>query len=344
LTPVKREIISTLIIITVTFLIAAALIMVARYDPAAALNSFFRGIFGSIHGMAEIMVRATPLILAGLGVSVAFNTGFFNIGAEGQLYMGAIAVTCVGVLLPPMPAIIHIPLAILAGFLLGGLWAVIPGFLKAKYGVSEVINTIMFNYIAINILGILVRTILKNKESALPYSSVLPKSLTFPLLLYPTRLHGGFILAILCAVLLYIIMKKTTIGYELRVIGFNKRAGTCSGISVYKNIVLASLISGGLAGLAGVSEVAGIHHRLLEGISPGYGYIAIIVALMGRNHPVGVILSAIGLSALQVGANSMQRQAGIPTSITSVLMGVIVLLALSKNIMFSGLLKRVRFK
>lgn len=337
-----KELVSTLIIIIVTFLIAAVLIIVAKYDPGMALQSFFYGIFGSLHGFAEIMVRATPLILAGLGVSVAFSTGFFNIGAEGQLYMGAIAITCVGVFLPPMPAMLHIAIAIIAGFLLGGIWAVIPGFLKAKYGVSEIITTIMFNYIAINIVGILVRTVLKNTESALPYSPVMPKSLSFSLLLYPTRLHGGFILAIVSAVLIYIIMKKTTIGYELRVIGFNKRAGTCSGISVYKNIVLASLISGGLAGLAGVSEIAGVHHRLLEGISPGYGYIAIIVALMGRNHPLGVIISAIGLSALQVGANSMQRQAGIPTSITSVLMGVIVLLALSKNIMFSGLLKKMR--
>jgi len=339
-----KEIVSTLIIIFITFLLASVLIIVAKYDPGIALQSFFYGIFGSLHGFAEIMVRATPLILAGLGVSVAFSTGFFNIGAEGQLYMGAIAITCVGVFLPPMPAILHITVAIIAGFLLGGIWAAIPGILKAKFGVSEIITTIMFNYIAINIVGILVRTALKNTESALPYSPVLSKSLSFPLLLYPTRLHGGFILALVCAVLIYLIMKKTTTGYELRVIGFNKRAGTCSGISVYKNIVLASLISGGLAGLAGVSEIAGVHHRLLEGISPGYGYIAIIVALMGRNHPLGVIISAIGLSALQVGANSMQRQAGIPTSITSVLMGVIVLLALSKNIMFSGLLKKMRIK
>jgi len=339
-----KELVSTLIIIIITFLLAAVFILVAKYDPTAAFSSFFRGIFGSIHGFAEIMVRATPLILAGLGVSVAFKTGFFNIGAEGQLYMGAIAITCVGVFLPPMPAVLHITIAIIAGFLFGGIWALIPGFLKAKYGVSEIINTIMFNYIAINIVGILVRTVLQNKESALPYSSPLAKSLSFPLLLYPTRLHGGFILAIICAILVYIIMKKTTVGYELRVVGFNKRAGTCSGISVYKNIVLASLISGGLAGLAGVSEIAGVHHRLLEGISPGYGYIAIIVALMGRNHPLGVIISAIGLSALQVGANSMQRQAGIPTSITSILMGTIVLLVLGKNIMFHGILKKMRIK
>ena len=339
-----KELVSTLIIILITFSLAAMLIIIAKYDPGSALRSFIYGIFGSLHGFAEIMVRATPLILAGLGVSVAFSTGFFNIGAEGQLYMGAIAITCVGVFLPPMPPILHITVAILAGFLLGGIWAVIPGFLKAKYGVSEIITTIMFNYIAINIVGILVRTVLQNTVSALPYSPVLSKSLSFPLLLYPTRLHGGFILALVSAILVYIIMKRTTVGYELRVVGFNKRAGTCSGISVYKNIVLASLISGGLAGLAGVSEIAGVHHRLLEGISPGYGYIAIIVALMGKNHPLGVIVSAIGLSALQVGANSMQRQAGIPTSITSVLMGTIVLLALGKNIMFSGILKKMRIK
>lgn len=341
---IKTELTHAFLIIAITSLLATALLLIAGHNPGLALQSFMHGIFGSLHGVAEIMVRATPLILAGLGVSVAFSTGFFNIGAEGQLYMGAAAFTATAMFLPPLPAFIQITIALFFSFIVGGLWAAIPGFLKARFGVSEVINTIMFNYIAINLVGILVRTLLKNPDSALPYSPMLSSSYAFPLLMYPTRLHAGFLVAIAAAVLVYYIMRRTTTGFEFRVVGFNKRAGAVAGIPIYKKIVLAALLSGGLAGLAGAGEIAGVHNRLLEGISPGYGYIAIIVALMGRNHPVGVIIAALGMSALQVGANSMQRQGGVPTSITLVLMAAIVLMALSKDILFAGIVRKIERK
>ncbi|MCK4821351.1 ABC transporter permease [bacterium] len=330
-------ILSVAIIVLILVLVTIGLISSVGSDVTKAITSFFRYIFGSLYGFSEVLVRATPLILAGLGVTVGFRTGFFNIGAEGQIYMGAIAATVVGLAFPNLPSFILIPFVILAGFLLGGFWSVIPGFLKARFGLSEVINTLMFNYIAINIVGILVRTSLKDPDYPLPMSPELPENMYLQQLLYPTRLHAGFIIALIASLLIYILMWKTVAGFKIRAVGLNPRGSRCSGISVYKNILLASFISGGLAGVAGVSEIAGLHHRLLEGISPGFGYIAIIVALLGQKHPAGVVFAAIGIAALQVGTMTMQIQSGAPASISWIIMGLLVLLILARETVSSFL-------
>lgn len=326
-----KSVLSYVLIVVIILSLAVVLILSVGSDVPKSFMSFFRGIFGSLYGFSEVLVRATPLILAGLGVSIGFRTGFINIGAEGQIYWGAIAVTTTAYLFPGMPALIAIPLGIVVGFVAGGIWALIPGYLKARFGISEVINTIMFNYIAINILGILVRTVLKDPEYPLPMSSKLPDGYIFPLLMYPTRLHLGFLIALFAMVLVYVLMWKSTPGYKLRVVGLNQRASLCSGIPVKKYIVFSSLLSGGLAGIAGVGEIAGIHYKLLEGFSPGFGYVAIVVALLGKNNPFGVTAAGLGIAALQVGSLSMQRQAGVPASISWIIMGTIVLLILSRR-------------
>lgn len=316
--------------------IAVALILLVGSDVAKAITGFIGGIFGSTYAIAEVLVKATPLILCGLGIAVGLRSGFTNLGAEGQLYMGAIAATSVALSLPGLPKIIMLPLMVLAGFLLGGIWAVIPGFLKAKFKISEVILTIMFNYIAINIVGILVRTVLKDPDYPYPMSAEFSSSAFLPPLLQPTRLHAGLIIALLCACLIYLLVWKTPLGFQLRAVGLNPRASKCSGISVYKCIIISALLSGGLAGIAGVSEVAGLHHKLLEGLSPDYGYVAIIVALLGNNHPVGVVVAGLGIAALQVGSLAMQRSAGVPTAISSIIMGTTVLLILARRTIFEG--------
>ena len=322
----------------IIFAVSACMILASGSGISAALSGFFRGIFGSLYNFGEVLVRATPLILAGLGVMAGFRTGFINIGAEGQIYMGAIAYTCAGLFLPPLPAAIMIPLGALAGFLLGGAWSVIPGFLKARFGISEIINTIMFNYIAINLTGLLVRTILKDPTYPYPMSPMLPPGCHFHSLLHPTRLHEGFILALLAAAAMYVLLFRTGRGFQMRAVGLNARACACAGISPYKNIVLSAFISGGLAGIAGMCEIAGLHRRLLEGISPSFGYIAIIVSLLGRNHPAGIVVSALVIAALQIGSKSMERT-GVPTSIATVIMGLTVLLILSRKKLFAPFLK-----
>ena len=286
-----------------------------------AFPGFARGLFGSAYSAAEVFVKATPLILVGLGVAVGFRSGFTNIGAEGQLYMGAIATTFIATRIPGLPVYVMIPLCMLAAALFGGLWALIPGFLKARYGISEVINTIMFNYIGLGITGVLVQTVLKDPASYFPVSPTIPDAAFLPVIVPKTRLHAGLYLALGAAVLVYILMFRTPQGFRMRAVGLNPRACQCMGISVYRSIVFSSLISGGLAGLAGMCEVAGLQHRLLEGISPGYGYLAIIVALLGGNSPLGVVIAAVGVAALQVGSLSMQRAASVPSSIASIKIG-----------------------
>jgi simple sugar transport system permease protein len=334
-----RTLASYLLVGVIVLLAAVLSIRAVGSDVTKSFAGFFHGAFGSVYGFSEVLVRATPLMLAGLGVSIGFSSGFFNIGAEGQIYMGAAAATVVGLLLPGLPIGILLPLAILASFAAGGFWSAVPGLLKARWGLSEVINTIMFNYIAINIVGILVRTVLKDPNYPLPMSPELSAGMTLPTLLEGTRLHAGLLIALVSAFFVHLLMRTTRIGFTMRVVGLNPRAGRVAGISVQANVIVASLLSGGLAGVAGAVEVAGIHHKLLEGISPGFGYLAIIVSLLGKNNPAGIVAAALGIAILQVGSMSMQRQAGVPTSISWIIMGLLVLLILARTTFFRFMLK-----
>lgn len=330
---------SYLLIVAAGVLVSLLFILLGGSDVAGALSGFFSGIFGSSYAVSEVFVKATPLILAGLGISVAFKSGFANIGAEGQLYMGAIAATAIGTFLPGLPRAVILPLCMLAGFVAGGLWALVPGILKARFGVSEVINTIMFNYIALGLTGVLLQTVLKDPDNHFPMSRQMPEAAWLSTLIKGARLHSGIVIAVVCAVLTWVLVFKTPAGYRMRAVGLNKRACECSGIPVGSSILLSSLVSGGLAGIAGVCEITGLHHKLIEGISPSYGYLAIIVALLGGNHPAGVVLSAVGIAALQVGSLSMQRSAGVPSAIASIIMGAVVMLILARKILFKRLLK-----
>lgn len=328
------NILNILVVILIVLIVATLLIIVANKSPIKAYGAFMFGIFGTMNGFVEIFVKATPLIFAGLGIAIAFKSGFFNIGAEGQLYMGAIGAAATSILLTGVPGYIRLILSVIVAFVFGGLWALIPGLLKAKFNISEIITTIMFNYIAINITALVVRGVLKDANGYVPQSSIIEESSRLPGLLPPTRLHAGFLIALAMVFIIWVIMQKTTVGYELQVVGTNKRAAKCTGISVMKNIILSAFLSGGLAGLAGMGEVLGLQFRLLDGISGGNGYTAILVALLGFNNPIGVLISALGFAALQVGSNTMQRQVGIPASIVSIILGLVVLLILAKDIFF----------
>ena len=323
-------------ITAIILIVSVCMVLAVGSDLNEAFSGFVRGIIGSPYNFGEVLVRAAPLILAGLGVMASFRTGFINIGAEGQIYMGAIGFTFAGLFLPALPPWLMLPAGVLAGFFLGGIWSLIPGFLKARFGISEIINTIMFNYIAINLTGLLLQTVLGDPASHFPMSPMV--GARFPILFPATRLHAGFVLALLAAFAVHLLLFRTSRGFQMRAVGLNARACACTGISPYKNIVFSSFLSGGLAGMAGLGEVAGLHHRLLEGISPGFGYTAIIVSLLGRNHPAGVVISALGIAALQMGSRSMERT-GVPTAIATVIMGLTVLLILSRKNVFAPLLK-----
>lgn len=336
----KREILDGLCILLISLAAATVLIMLAGANPAEAYQMFFKGVFGNLNGIGEVFVKATPLILTGLGCSVAFRTGFFNIGAEGQFYMGSLAATWVALNMTAVPGIARVILAIFAGFLFGGVWALAAAMMKAKLGISETIVTIMLNYIAINILGIAVRTFMMDPAGSIPQSAKLDASVVLIRFLPPTRIHTGIFIAIAAVVLVWFLMEKTTVGYEIKVVGFNQRAAACNGISVVKNIIISAALSGGLAGIAGAIEVMGVQKKLLEGISGGCGYTAILITLLAANRPFGVLVTAILFAALSVGANSMQRQMGIPSAIVDLMIGLIVLLILAKELLHRASAKK----
>lgn len=332
MTDKKNKVIQAIVIALITIIVGTGLIVMSNADPMEAYANFFRGIFGNLNGFCEVFVKATPLIFTGLGCAVAFRTGFFNIGAEGQFYMGALTSAMVALGLQGIPGIVRIILALIIGFLAGGIWALIAAIFKAKFGISEIIVTIMLNYIAINLIGLAVRTFLMDPAGSVPQSAKIDESALLMQILPPTRLHVGFIIALLAVVIVWYLLEKTTLGYEIKVVGFNKRAAACNGISVMKNIVISAFLSGGLAGLAGVVEVLAIQKKLLEGISSNCGYTAVLIALMAGNHPVGVVAASIAMAAMQVGANTMQRQLGVPSAIVDILVGLVVLLILAKGL------------
>lgn len=315
----------------VLILLAATLLIVASgASPLNAFGVFLKGIFGSKNSFCEVFVKGTPLILTGLACAVAFNTGFFNIGAEGQFYMGAAAAAAVALRCDFLPPAVRIVAAFIAGFLAGGIWSLIAAAMKLRFSISEIIVTIMLNYIAINFVGVAVRTFLQDPASGLPQSEKLAADMVLPRLLTGTRLHLGFIIAAVLVIVVWFILDKTTWGYEMRVVGLNPRAAQVNGISVAGGVIRASVLSGGLAGLAGVIEVMAIQKKLLEGFSADCGYTGVLIALLAANKPQWVPVAALIYAAAQVGAAAMQRTANVPSAMISILIGAVVISLLAR--------------
>ncbi|MEQ8187053.1 MAG: ABC transporter permease [Candidatus Eremiobacterota bacterium] len=322
--------------IVLTFIFSSILITIAGASPVNVFIAIFKGAFTSYERMAEILVKAIPLILAGLGVSVAFRGGFWNIGAEGQIYTGAAAAAVTGILIQWDSSFLFV---IPISFIAGAFWAFIPGLLKAVLNINEVILTMMMNYIAIYIASYVCHGPFRDSYGYLPQTPEIYSGAVLPVIMDRTRLHSGIIIAILCSVIIYFLFSKTVTGYNIRVAGASARAAFYGGINVSATLLITACISGGLCGLAGMGEVCGVHHRLLDGISPGYGYTAIIIALLGRLHPAGVIISAIAFASLEIGAGFMQRNTGIPSSLVSIIEAMMVIFILGNEILEKKLIR-----
>lgn len=327
----KQTLLDVLTILLLTLVISALLIVACGASPAEAAGLFVKGIFGTKSSLAEIFVKACPLILTGLGCAVAFRTGFFNIGAEGQFYVGALAATLVALGLPQVPGVVRIVLCFVAAFVCGGLWALIAAVFKTRFNISEIIVTIMLNYIVINFLGYAVRSFLMDPAGNVPQSAKIDQAVQLPNLITSTRFHAGIVLAFVLAAVVWFLMEKTTVGYELKAVGLNPRAAACNGVPVVRSIISSAFLSGGLAAIAGSIEVLAIQKKLMEGISADCGYTAVLIALVAFNRPLGVVAVAILYAAMEVGASSMQRQLGVPSAIVSILIGVVVVLILAKE-------------
>lgn len=299
-------------------------------DIVFSIENYFatgdtKPVIQAFYPITESLVTTTPYIFAGLAVALGFKGGLFNIGAEGQFYMGALASVYVGYSIIGLPAYIHLPLAILAGAGAGAIWGAIPGYLKAKTGAHEVVNTIMMNWIAFKLSDWLLSGPMKSSGFR-PVSPTIEASAELPRFFPdPMRLNWGFPLALAIAALVYWFLFKTTLGFEIRAVGANPDAAKYAGMSVVRNIVLVMTLSGALAGMAGAAQVLGTDHWVGQGFSAGYGFDSIALALLGKSNPIGVVLAALLFGILRSGATSMQSLAGIPIHIISIIQGLVII-------------------
>jgi len=306
-------------------LLGMVLVALAGANPVSAYRELMRGAFADLFGFATTLVKTTPLLFAGLGVAVALRAGLFNIGAEGQIYLGGLAAALVGLYVHGLPAILHIPLAMLAAFAGGGVWAFLPALLKVSRGVNEVITTLLMNYVGIYLVSFIVGGPLIEPGAPYPYTRPLDPATNLPLLIPATDAHVGILIALGLALLLHVLFARTTLGFQLRAVGANPSAAAYAGVHVNRTLILAMVMGGGLAGLGGASEVMGLKHRLFEGFSPGYGYDAVVVAFLSNGQPLGAVAMAFFFGALRSGANIMQRSVGIPVAIVFAIQGLAVL-------------------
>jgi simple sugar transport system permease protein len=313
-----------------------AIIAIVHGDVQLALISLWNGAFGDVHAVAETLIRATPLCLAGLGVAVAFRAKMFNIGGEGQFLVGTLLASAVAVNCPVTRHLPHgllIVAMIAGGTLAGALWAALAGALKTWRDVPEVISTIMLNFVAIELFSYLVTGPMERSDLSQPSTELLANVARLPILITGTRLHAGVLVALAAVVVVWFIMRYTVAGFAITAVGDNPEAATLCGYSTARTYVTAMMISGGLCGLAGAVELSGSLFFLPEGYTPGYGYTAVAVALLGRLNPIGVALSAVFFGALSAGSDKMERSAGIAHEVGFVLQaGTLMVLLATQNI------------
>lgn len=309
--------------------IGAVFIAAAGINPVDAYAALLKGAFGTLSGFGITMQKTVPLIFAGLGVAFAFRCGLFNIGGEGQLYIGALFGGVIALSFTSLPTPIMLPAVLIASFIGGGIWGAIPGLLRAKWKMSEIITTILMNYVGFWFVSYLLHGPLQESRGYYPQSETLPQASWLPMLWPAARVHLGVVLALLAAGAVYVVLWRTTIGYQIRAVGSNPQAAEYSGIPVVRSMVLAMFVSGGLMGLAGAAEIFGVQHRLSDFFSPGYGFDGIAVALLGYTHPVGVVLAAIFFGGLRAGFNAVQRTEGLPLALAQVVQGLTLILVVA---------------
>ena len=311
-----------------SLIIGMFIIWAANKSPIEAYKALFFGAFGDLNALGNTLSRATPLIFTGLGVAIAFKCGLFNIGVEGQLLVGAMAAAIIGHYITFLPATLHLTVTLLGAIIAGSLWGLVPGVLKAYRGVHEVLISIMMNYIGISLISFVVE---KLRQTGVPRTPDILKSAEFMRFSEMFRnsfgestVSVGFVLAVIASILIYILIEKTVLGYELRAVGTSPLAAENGGIKISKNILLVMIISGALAGLAGADRVLGEYHALISGVSSGLGFEGMAVSLLVNNNPIGIIFSGILFGALASGGLNMSLFAGVPQEIVSMIQAIII--------------------
>ena len=328
-----------LISVVIALVIGAIFVLISGHNPIQAYAALILGAFGSPYDMSETLVIAVPLTLAGLSVAVAFRTGLFNIGAQGQLLVGALAAGWTGSQFPDLPGILLLPMTLISGVVAGGLYGAIAGWLKAVRGVNEVITTIMQNYIVVFVMHWLLQDGPMSAPNALgtPASSPIGAGAILPVIIpneiVPlSRLHAGIVLAVLAVIVFWFLLWRTSLGYELRAVGLGARAAAQAGIDPRRRMVLVMFIAGGFAGLAGMIQVSGLFHRVFDGFSAGFGFDAIAVALLGKNSPIGITLAGILFAAFARGGTLMQANASISSHLVEVVEAAVLFVIAAETI------------
>jgi ABC-type uncharacterized transport system permease subunit len=305
--------------------VSAVIILIAGRDPALAFGALWYGAFGSADSLSEVAVKTCPLLLCGLAIAISFQAGVWNIGVEGQLLMGALAMAALGTHALPLPAAFTLGTYLIAGAAAGAVWAGIAGVLKLRRNVNEVISTIMLNFVALGLIGYLVQGPLMEGGGRYPQTDAVLPALWMPRLVLGHRAHAGLLLALVIAGAMHVLLYRSVAGYEMRAAGLNPAAARLAGIDVDGRLLLSLLVSGALAGLAGGIEVSAVTRRLYEHFSPGWGFTAIAVGLLGRLSPAGVLVAAVFFGALDAGSNAMQRVAGVSSVLVSIIQAVVIL-------------------
>ena len=322
-----RVLIPVLAVVT-TLILSAIPILIAGGNLWRSYYYLFYGALGTRFNILETFVKSSPLIFTGLAVAFAFRAKFWNIGAEGQLMAGAIIATWIGMSGGGAPAWVMLPAIMIGGFLAGGAWAAVPALLKTRLRVDDVVSTLLLNFVILHIMGALLFGPLQKTGASWPISEEIVHAARYPMLLARSRFHLGIPMAFVAILVVWFINARTVFGYRSRAVGVNIRAAHYGGINTTAVILKTALISGGLAGLAGVGEVAAIQYHLLADISPGYGYTGIVIAMLGNLHPVGVGLAAVFFSIINVGSQTMSRMTGVPSFISGVMEGLALIVML----------------
>ena len=322
-------------------LVGTIMLVILDVNPLTAYKALLDGAFGSTNAIAETLVKATPLLLVGLGICIAYRGNVINIGGEGQMIVGSIVATWVGLQFTELPGWLMIIIAMLVGAISGGIWGGIPGVLKAYFNVNEILSTVMMNAIAVQRLnfkprGTMFDPVQSEKASQIPQTARLAEAYRLPRWV-PTRLHMGALIAVILAVMVYFILWRTTLGYRIRSVGQSKTASRYAGIKVKRHIIIALMLSGAFAGLAGVIQVYGVNFRMItDGSATGFtgraGFNGIVAALFGSLNPILTVPASVIFGALLVGANSMQRVTQVPSALITALNGLVVVFVVSSEI------------
>ncbi len=319
-------------------MIGAVMLLLLKANPLTAYAALANGVFGNMYGFTQSLAKATPLLLVGLGICIAFRASVINIGGEGQIIAGALMATWFSLHFRTWPGYLLLPSTMIMGFLAGGAWGFIPGILKVRFSVNEILSTVMMNAIAIQLMNFLLRGPLMDPRGVeegtfLPQSERVPHQVWLPRLIPQTLLHVGALIAVVLAVAVYIFLWRTTIGYRIRAVGLNREASRHAGINVPVYQALSLTLAGGFAGLAGVFEVIGVQHRLMDGITSGYGFSGIVAALFGGLHPLGLIPASWLFGSLLVGADKMQRAVQVPSALIDTVLGLVVMFVVGSNLL-----------